>query len=166
MCLLCTLCWNAEMADLYEFMAEYSNFTSARYVEKSSTYVTSYLCRLICCWLHQPTHSLQTDSELETLLFVLTQVMSSVVLSDTPCKAKFFLRFSGPVVERSCLPPVDEGFSDDLLKVLGCLVIAEDFLHTFLKHECAMVVFAKENYQDQDCFLHSYFVQYFARRTK
>ena len=112
------------------------------------------------------TPAIPAHPELETLLFVLTEVMSSVVLSDTPCKAKFFLRFSRPVVERSFLPPVDEGFSDDLLKVLGCLVIAEDFLHTFLKHECAMVVFAKESDQDQDCFLHSYFVQYFARRTK
>ena len=38
----------------------------------------------------------------------LPQEISSAALSDTPCKAKFSLRLSRPIVARSCLPPVDE----------------------------------------------------------
>ena len=32
-----------EMADLFEFMVEYSNFISAKYATKSSAYVTRHL---------------------------------------------------------------------------------------------------------------------------
>ena len=74
---------------------------------------------------------------------LLAQVISSVALSDTLCKAKFSLRLSRPSAARSCLQPADMDFPGDLLEVRGFLVIGEDSLHILLQHDCTMVAFAK-----------------------
>ena len=81
------------MVDLCEFMAEYSNFIPARYAKK-----IKYICYKA---------SIGIDLLLTTPAH-LPQEISSAALSDTPCKAKFSLRLSRPIVARSCLPPVDE----------------------------------------------------------
>lgn len=70
--------------------------------------------------------------------FLLARVISSVALSDTFYKAKFSLQLSRLAVAKSCLSPVE--------KTLGCLVVGEDSLYTFLEFDCTIIVFNKEDH--------------------
>lgn len=122
------------------FMVEYSNFTLVWYSKNLSTYVTRHLYVSISCWLSPGQFVIRKSAFLSSI----SDKFCSLLLYSLQSQF-FFLRLSRPVVTRSSLPPVDQGFPEDLLEILGWLVKGEDSLHTFLELQCTIAVLAEED---------------------